>query len=297
MPSGSNGDCPVEITPELVEALVGQQFPRWSQEPVTPVAPGGWDNRTFRLGEALLVRLPSHQRYVAQVEKEQRWLPVLAQTLPLPVPAPVALGAPGLGYPWPWSIYRWLEGQPATSGDVESAESLARDLAAFLGALHGLDPTEGPPPGEHNFFRGGSLSTYDRETRDAIRVLHGRVDTDACTRVWDAALAATWTGRAQWLHGDVAATNLLVRHGRLAAVIDFGALAVGDIACDLTVAWTLFTDASRRVFQSAMARDDATWARARGWALWKALILVAWGHGPASSVRDAQRVLDEVLAE
>lgn len=296
IPSASKGDSPVEITSGLVKALVGQQFPQWSQHLVALVEPGGWDNRTFRLGEDLLVRLPSQQRYVAQVEKEHRWLPVLGQRLPLRIPTPVALGAPGLGYPWPWSIYRWLDGEPA-SRNLASAESLARDLAAFLGILQGIDPTGGPPPGEHNFFRGGPLSTYDRETREAIRVLRGQMDTDACTRVWDAALAALWTGRALWVHGDIAATNLLLRNDRLVAVIDFGAIAVGDVACDLTVAWTLFTDASRRAFQSAMACDDATWARARGWALWKALILIAWGRGPASAVRDAKRVLDEVLAE
>lgn len=291
------GDCPVEITPELAEALVAQQFPQWSQQSVTPVEPGGWDNRTFRLGQELLVRLPSRRPYVAQVAKEHRWLPVLARTLPLPIPAPVALGAPGLGYPWPWSIYRWLDGQPAISSSLTRSESLARDLAFFLEALHGIDPTGGPPPGEHNFFRGGPLSTYEQETREAIRCLHGQVDTDTCSRVWDAAAAATWTGQPQWVHGDVAAANLLLLDDRLAAVIDFGAIAVGDIACDLTVAWTLFTGPSRSAFRAAIRCDDATWARARGWALWKALILIAWGRGPASAVSEARRVLLDVLCD
>jgi aminoglycoside phosphotransferase (APT) family kinase protein len=249
------------------------------------------------LGKELLVRLPSQQAYVAQIEKEHRWLPVLATRLPLPIPTPVALGAPGLGYPWPWSIYRWLDGETVKPVDLAKAESLPHDLAAFLRALHGIEPADGPPPGEQNFFRGGPLSTYDRETREAIRVLQGRMDTETCARVWDAALASTWTGRARWLHGDVAASNLLLREDRLAAVIDFGSMAVGDVACDLTIAWTLFTDASRIAFREAMSCDDATWARARGWALWKALILIAWGRGPASAVNDASRVLREVLSE
>jgi aminoglycoside phosphotransferase (APT) family kinase protein len=188
-----------------------------------------------------------------------------------------------------------LDGRPATSSNVTSFESLARDLAFFLEALHGIDPTGGPPPGEHNFFRGGPLSTYEQETREAIHVLDGQVDTDSCSRVWDAALAATWSGPPRWVHGDVAAANLLLREDRLAAVIDFGAIGVGDVACDLTVAWTLFTGTSRSAFRTAMRCDDATWARARGWTLWKALILVAWGRGPASAISDARRVLRDVL--
>ncbi|MFM2389701.1 MAG: hypothetical protein RLZZ437_1256, partial [Pseudomonadota bacterium] len=67
------------ITEELVQRLVAEQFPQWVDLPVRAILPGGWDNRTFRLGDGLLVRLPSAERYAAQVKKEQRWLPVLAQ--------------------------------------------------------------------------------------------------------------------------------------------------------------------------------------------------------------------------
>jgi len=54
-------------------------------------------------------------------------------------------------------------------------------------------------------------------------------------------------------------------------VIDFGCCAVGDPACDLVAAWTLF-DARSATFKDGMQLDAATWQRARGWALWKALI-------------------------
>lgn len=224
-------------------------------------------------------------------------MPFLGRLLPLPIPEPVALGQPALGFPWPWSVYRWLEGEPASGVELADAEAFAEDLAAFLLGLQALDPTGGPPPGEHNFFRGGSLLTYDQDARRAISVLSGVVDTTACARVWEAALAATATGPVAWLHGDVAASNLLARAGRLSAVLDFGAMAIGDVACDLTIAWTLFTAGPRRVFRERIARDDATWARARGWALWKALILIAWQSGPPAAVADAARVLDAVLGE
>jgi aminoglycoside phosphotransferase (APT) family kinase protein len=287
----------VEITTEVVAALVADQFPNLSGRSIRQVDPGGWDNRTFRLGNDLLVRLPSHARYAAQVEKEQRWLPVLGPQLPLPIPVPVAQGRPALGYPWSWSVYRWLDGEPVNVANIADTRALAEELAEFLRALQSVEPSGGPAPGRHNFFRGGSLLTYEDDTRRAIADLEGRVDTRACTRLWDEAIAVTYTGPDAWLHGDVAASNLLVRDGQLCAVLDFGAMAVGDVACDLTIAWTLFGGDSRRAFRERMALDEATWARARGWALWKALILLAWGHGPTHAVADAARVLDAVLSD
>src|SRR4051812_45347084 len=160
----TNDPCPVEITAALVESLVASQFPDWSRLLVKLVEPGGWDNRTFRVGDDLLARLPSHGRYVAQVAEEEYWLPFLGHLLPLAIPVPVALGQPALGYPWPWSVYRWLGGEPASVIKLVDAAAFAEDLAAFLRALQAIDPTGGPPPGEHNFFRGGSLLTYDQDT-------------------------------------------------------------------------------------------------------------------------------------
>ncbi len=92
---------PPRIDAELVQRLIAAQFPQWSDLPVRPILDGGWDNRTFRLGQELLARLPSGVGYAQQVAKEQRWLPVLAPVLPLPIPEPVGQGAPGEGYPFP----------------------------------------------------------------------------------------------------------------------------------------------------------------------------------------------------
>jgi aminoglycoside phosphotransferase (APT) family kinase protein len=100
------------IDSQLVKDLVAEQFPQWADLPVSPVAEGGWNNRTFHLGPQMSVRLPSAERYVAQVAKEARWLPKLAPQLPLPVPTPLAMGRPGHGYPAE-AIYRWIEGETA----------------------------------------------------------------------------------------------------------------------------------------------------------------------------------------
>src|SRR4051794_647346 len=102
-----------EIAPEVVRRLLMTQFPQWADLPVERVAHDGWDNTTFRLGTDKSVRLPSHEAYSAQVDKEHRWLPVLAPQLPLPIPQPIAKGEPTTEFPRPWSIYGWLEGDYA----------------------------------------------------------------------------------------------------------------------------------------------------------------------------------------
>jgi len=282
----------------LVARLVASQFPQWADLPVTPAEPNGWDNRTFRLGMDMSVRLPSAQAYAAQVDKEQRWLPELAPHLPLPIPAPLALGIPAEGYPWKWSVYRWLEGEPASTERIADLNEFATTLAHFLASLQQVDPAGGPPPGRHNFFRGGPLETYEAETRDAIAALDGRIATETATAVWETAAAATWHGPPVWVHGDVSAGNLLVRDGRLSAVIDFGSSGVGDPACDVTIAWTLLSGGSREAFRAALPVDAATWARGRGWALWKALITLA-AHVDTNPVEaaTARRVVDAVLAD
>ncbi|MCF6110106.1 aminoglycoside phosphotransferase family protein [Mesorhizobium muleiense] len=288
----------VTIDTALVSRLVATQFPRWKDLAVRPVASGGWDNRTFHLGDQMLVRLPSAAAYALQVEKEHRWLPRLAPLLPLPVPVPLAMGAPVDEYPWHWSVYRWIEGETATLERIASLPQFAAGLAQFLVALQRVDPAGGPAPGQHNFFRGGPLSVYDGETRQAIAALDGRIDTVAASAVWEAALAATWHGTPVWFHGDVSWGNLLVRQGALSAVIDFGTSGVGDPSCDLAIAWTLFEGKSREVFRAGLQADEATWARGRGWTLWKALITVA-GHIDINpvEVEKSRRVIDEVLAD
>jgi aminoglycoside phosphotransferase (APT) family kinase protein len=256
----------------------------------------GWDNRTFRLGDKFAVRLPSAEAYVAQVEKEQYWLPRLAPLLPLPIPTPVAQGRPTPDYPWPWSVYRWLPGTPAAEAVISDLPSFANDLGNFLRALYQPDPSGGPAPGPHNFMRGGSLTTYHDETLRAIQALKDQIDYKTAMAVWDAAMNAEWTGIPVWLHGDVAAGNLLVQKGRLSAVIDFGTSAVGDPAGDLTIAWTFLNSASRQHFAAAVDQDSGTWARGRGWALWKALILIAWPGDPNTwESRRARQTLDAVL--
>ena len=288
----------LDINVSLVSELISTQFPQWADLPIRPVEPDGWDNRTFHLGENMSVRLPSAARYAAQVEKEHRWLPRLAPLLPLPIPVPLTKGLPGDGYPWHWSVYRWIAGESAAIAHIADLRQFAITLANFLAALQRIDPAGGPPPGPHNFFRGGPLTVYDAETRNAIAILGDVIDGIAAMAVWETALKATWHGSPVWVHGDIAVGNLLVNNSQLSAVIDWGCSGVGDPACDVTIAWTLLSGESREAFRAALPVDDATWARGRGWALWKALITLA-GSIDADPVKagEARRLIDEVLAD
>ena len=281
----------------LVGQLVATQFPQWAALPVRAAEPQGWDNRTFRLGTELSARLPSAQGYVDQVEKEHRWLPVLAGSLSWPVPVPVALGRPGHGYPFPWSVYGWLVGQPAGTVDLPDLCPFAADVARFLSDLQGVSSGDGPPAGAHSFHRGGSLSIYDEETRECLTELDGWMDTEGARAVWEAALAAHEQVRPVWFHGDMAVNNLLVHEGRLAGVIDFGCCGIGDPACDLVLAWTLFSGESRAVFRAGLTADARLWARARGWAVWKALLQLRELRAVGGEVTAAQRVLVEILED
>ena len=260
----------ISLDAASVRALVDAQFPAAAGEALVEAA-AGTDHVMWRLGERLVVRLPLRASAAAQAEKEQAWLPRLAPVLPQPIPEPVFVGRPDETYPWPWSICRWIEGRTPRDGDdlVEAA----RDLAGFVSALRAQEATGGPPAGRHNFGRGLPLATRDAATREAITACEGLIDTKAALDLWvrDAA-APAWNAPPAWVHGDLCRGNLLLNGGRLAAVIDFGGLAVGDPACDLLPAWNLFNADARAAYREALAPDDASWSRGRAWALSVALI-------------------------
>jgi aminoglycoside phosphotransferase (APT) family kinase protein len=169
------------------------------------------------------------------------------------------------GYPFRWSVYRWLDGENATINRVADMNQMAIDLAQLLSAMQRIDPTAGPSPGPHNFFRGVSLARRDEATRAAIHSLGQAIDSDVAISAWETALRASeWERPPVWIHGDLDSRNLLVEHGRLCAVIDFDGLGVGDPACDVMVAWKLFSREAREIFRTQLSVDDSTWTRSRG---------------------------------
>ena len=275
--------------------LVDSQFPAWQNLSLSSVEPGGHDNHTFRLGHDMAVRLPSHPAYAAAVSKERVWLPIFARELDLRVPVPIAKGEPSEAYLLPWSINRWIDGETLTRANVESTSSFAVELAAFLRQLQSVTTASGSPAGEHNFHRGGDLRVYDAETRHCLSLLDDTYDKGVLKAIWDRALHHPYSGTPVWVHGDVAIGNLIVKGGHLYGVIDFGCCGVGDPSCDLVMAWTFFDAESRGIFLNEMQADASMLARARGWALWKALITMVDDDSCAEQLDWAKRTIVQLM--
>jgi aminoglycoside phosphotransferase (APT) family kinase protein len=283
-------DGEVEVGEALVRRLVSMQFPGWAGLPVRRVEPVGTVNAVFRLGYQLAVRLPRVDGPKEPGGKEFAWLAKLAPLLPVDVPVPVAQGRPAGGYPWFWVVQSWVEGDllPVDRIDVIQA---ARDLAVLVGTLQRLDPN-GAPRG-----RGISLAERDPEIRYWLERFGG---DPVVTAEWERALAAApWEGPPVWHHGDLDVRNWLVRDGRISGVIDWGAMGVGDPACDVMVAWKLHSPEARDAFREALPTDAATWEHARGWVLSQAVAILAY-YTPENSpilYHEAESWLGLALAE
>ena len=289
----------VPIDAPLVRSLIDTQFPDWASLPIDPVHPRGTDNALFRLGDRMVVRMPRRERNVQTLLKERSWLAALAPSLPAAVPLPVAAGDPTADYPLAWSIYTWLDGEAATPERLPDSARTAVQLADFISALRGIDPTGGPPPGNHNFFRGADLATRDALTRNAIRNLGKVIDGRAATTIWRTALRADpWRDAPVWIHGDLDARNLLAHDGEITAVIDWGCLGVGDPACDVMVAWKMLPPGARQSFRDRLAVDADTWARARGWVVSQAVLALAYYTDETNPplVAEGRRWLGEAIA-
>ena len=263
----------VKIEQGLVRALLRDQHPDLADLELRDVS-GGWDNQQWRLGEELAVRLPRTERAPALLDTEQTWLPILAEGLPLPTPTPVRIGKPSSLFEHTWTIARWVEGEPADRAPITRIEA-AEVLAGFLRALHRQAPANAPA----NPSRGIPLAGL-QGVAGWFDVIADYADADAAREVWEKALAApAWPGAPVWLHGDLHPANVVVRDGMLAGVIDFGDLCAGDPATDLSAAWILLpADAVSRFFDAYEHADEATITRARGWAVLRAVNLVAIGQ-------------------
>jgi aminoglycoside phosphotransferase (APT) family kinase protein len=292
----------LEIDKALVSRLIAAQFPEWAHLPLTSVLSAGTDNALFRLGDAMVVRLPRIGWASGQPEKEFRYLGKLALALPLAIPVPLVLGEPGEDYPHHWSVCPWIKGEIATLKRLSDPPEAVRELARFISALQRIDSAGGPTPGAHNSGRGVPLKERDEAVRTAIAQLTEQkdsLDSLALLAAWDEALGSpAHTGPPVWLHGDLQSGNLLAREGRLCAVIDFGCLGIGDPACDLQPAWNLFGPDARRIFRDALAVDDATWTRGRGWALSVGLIALPYYKTTAPAIAEqARRTIEQILLD
>jgi aminoglycoside phosphotransferase (APT) family kinase protein len=284
----------VDIDGPLVQRLLATQLPELANLPIAAVRSTGTVNAIFRLGEHLCARLPRVSEWATDLEREQRWLPVLAPYLPLRVPRPVERGVPGTGYPFAWSVYEWIDGEPYADALVDDERQAAHDLALFVQALRRVPQVAAAPAAGRR-----PLRELDAATRASIEAARGVIDVDAAHAAWELAIAGpALSGPPVWIHTDLLRPNLLVRDGRLAAVIDFGGVGVGDPAADVIAAWSVLGDVGRTVFRATLDIDDVTWNRARGFALHQAAVIIPYyAESNPEFVAMARRTVEQVLAD
>lgn len=291
----------IPVDEATVRDLLRAQCPRWAALPLSP-AGAGTDNTMFRLGDDLLVRVPRTAGTAGSLRKERAWLPRLAPLLPRPVPTPVHAGTPTAAFPLPWSVYRWIDGHAPAAGTVADWAAFGADLAAFVGDLHRADLSGATRAGDLAGYRGGDLRACDGWVREAFadcrRAGGSDLDVASLHRCWSAALALPDpAGPHVWLHGDLKPSNLLVRDGALHAVIDFGGLCVGFGDAEHAPVWDLPARA-RRAYWDAAGLDDATWTRARAWAVAVAAAGISYyGHTWPAFVAACRARLRRILAD
>lgn len=270
--SNSTGDSALEVAPrpETVTRLLRGQVPRLAHLQVREVSTSGSSNWVFRLGEELAVRLPRTDSYVADLLNEMRWLPQIANKVPVPVPRIVAVGSPSELFPRPWTIVSWVTGDLPGSLDTAQQARLALTLGGFLRILHEID-TDGASAGSAFWgYRCGEpvTDTIDRWADRAASELADLFDEGAVREAWrrlrDVPPAAE---PPSLVHCDVSSENILIYpEGSLAGLIDFGAMGVGDRSIDLLYAWSLLDATAREQLRQSAAVQEATWVRARAWA-------------------------------
>lgn len=261
-----------EIDEALVSNLISGHFPQWKDIPVAPMVPMGHDNRTFRLGDELLVRLPSDPGYVPHIPVEILCLQNLQPYLQVKVPQCVAAVEADELFPAPWTVNRYLPGETVTHSTVTAEQEcvFALELRKALQELQSAPDFGAPAAGAHNCYRGAHPSVYEAEAKQAMEKWKAVLPVKRLAELWACAMNTQYTEKPVWVHGDVAPGNMLVENGHLSALIDFGTSAIGDPACDDVMAWTFFSGEARKAFLQGLTEDRIL--RAKAWAMWKALI-------------------------
>ena len=268
----------IPVDDAFVARLIRTQAPQWADLPLRRIASSGTDNAIFRLGDRLSLRVPRRPSAVALLSKELNWLPSL-QGLPLEVPVLRFRGCAELGHAFDFGVFDWMEGEIAIPEHVADWRDAARALADFLKALHLKDTAGAPRAGASNSRRGVALTDLTAMTLPAIEIVTDEIDGRGARELWCKACAAEFSQRPVWLHGDLKANNLIVRDGILSGVIDWGLAAVGDPAADYATAWFWIDPSARAGFREHLNIDDSDWLRARGWALYGAVIALSYYRG------------------
>ncbi|AZP15287.1 aminoglycoside phosphotransferase family protein [Streptomyces aquilus] len=287
----------VDVTTDVVETLIGDQFPQWRGKEIRLLSSTGTVNAIFRIGDDLCARFPLRPtdagEALAVLEQEARASAELAQVSPFPVPEPLALGKPGAGYPMPWSVQTWLPGTVASDADPSGSHAFAEDLAAFIAALRDAETRGRRFTGEG---RGGVLAHHDAWMAKCFAESESLLDVPRLRQLWSRFRELPRTSADVMSHGDLIPGNVLVAGDRLTGVLDTGGFGPADPALDLVSAWHLLRPGPRDVLRRTLACDDVEWERGKAWAFQQAMGLV-WYYAESNPSMSSlgRRTLDRIL--
>jgi aminoglycoside phosphotransferase (APT) family kinase protein len=285
----------IPLDPQAAEQLIQCQFPELAERGIYHQPSRGTDNHIFRIGDDLCARFPKALWAVGTARREAGALPHFAGA-PLPVPNVYGIGKPGPDYPYNWSVLSWLPGLPLEDSTLSDPPAAARCLADFYAFLRSVPPGEAFQFGADNNWRGAPLAARTPQFETALARLPN-VDTGWAARLWSQALGADTNCAPVWLHGDVHPGNVLVTDGCISGIIDWGLSGVGDGACDLLSAWTMFEAGAREMFRKSMGVSDAQWLRGAGWALSMAVIYLPYAYENGLRCDMSEKMVERLMKD
>lgn len=253
---------------------------------------GGTQNHIFRLGDDLYLRLPRMEGDT-QILTEARWMEYIRPHVSIKLPIPEFVGSSSESYPAVWAIYRWISGETVTSLSSEEELHLSDDLADFIQTLHQLSVPDDAPSAGRKPIR--ELESHIRQCIQECAPYFSKEDLDKMLQVLEEGLQAKpWDGKRVFIHADLLPTNLLLKDGKLEAILDFGSFGAGDPAFDLLPAWAVLD--SPLHFKERMAPSEDEWIRSRIYALYQALMIIPYYEKSypaftAMAIRTIKRIL------
>jgi aminoglycoside phosphotransferase (APT) family kinase protein len=283
----------IEVPEQLARRLLDEQFPEFRDCPLTLLGEG-WDNVAWQVGDGWVFRFPRRQVAADLITAENAVMPGVAEHLTAPVAWPQRVGQPTDDYQWPFAGYSLIKGEELCMAAPPAGRRLllAEELGKFLRSLHAVSAEEASK-------LGAPLDTIRRldikyRSRRTIEYLARAVDLGLIEnlRPWELLLEHVIPLCRQprsvcLVHGDLYSRHVIVKSAdnggdqdaRLADVIDWGDLHVGEPAIDLSCAWSLFDTAGRQLLLDCYGDvDSGTLALARFRAVAHSAVCLVYGR-------------------
>lgn len=290
----------IYIAEDTAKAIIYNQFPDFSGVAIRKNSIQGHDHTVFRIGKKHIAAFPNAKKYGERIQQLSQFLSQIKLKISIQISEILKIGAPAHGYPFLWSISTFIEGESANlCFEAIDLNKFTIDLSTVLNEFKMISmETVSLFPGKENWYRGGDLAEYNHQVIEAFGILKNTINYEILYKIWLKALGSSWQLKPIFVHGDIALGNLIVKDKKLCGIIDFGTMCVGDPACDLMIAFTVFSQENRKIFKKELDYDRNTWYRAMGLTLWKALI--EYAELSKSCARDWQepaKVIDEIINE